>query len=203
MGADAAQVFSAVLSLAALGGALITLVALVVVRTGAGWAGEVVRLVRETGQWLVVAVTAGAMAGSLWFSEHVGYVPCKLCWYQRIAMFSLAVLSLVAALRRDRGFSVYAIVAASVGLVVSTYHYLIEWFPQLESGVCAVDVPCNAVWFREFGFVTLAFMAGSAFIATIVFSAVVRTVPSSALTSELLSSPDITPDTTSPGGSHG
>lgn len=174
MEADAAQVFSAVLALSALAGAVITAVALVVSRGGAGWALEVVRIVRETGQWLVFAVTAGAMVGSLWFSERVGYVPCTLCWYQRIAMFSLAVLSLVAALRCDKGFSVYAIVAAAVGLVISSYHYLLEWFPQLETGVCSVDVPCNAVWFREFGFVTLAFMAGCAFIATIVFSVVVR-----------------------------
>ena len=166
--------FSALLALAALAGAVVTLVALVAARTGAGWAREVVRMVRETGLWLVAVVTAGAMVGSLWFSESVGYVPCTLCWYQRIAMFSLAVLSSVAAVRRDRNFTVYAIVAASVGLTVSTYHYLLEWFPHWESGVCSVDVPCNAVWFREFGFVTLAFMAGCAFIATIVFSAVVR-----------------------------
>lgn len=174
MGADAAQVFSALLALAALGGAAVTLVALVVSRTGAGWALEVVRMVRETGLWLVAVVTAGAMVGSLWFSESAGYVPCTLCWYQRIAMFSLAVLSCVAAVRHDRNFAVYAIVGASVGLVVSTYHYLIEWFPRLDRGACSVDVPCNTVWFREFGFVTLAFMAGCAFIATIVFSAVVR-----------------------------
>lgn len=174
MGADAAQVFSASLALAALAGAFLTTVALVASRRDAAWAVEIVRIVRETGLWLVFTVTAGSMAGSLWFSEHVGYAPCKLCWYQRIAMFSLAVLSLVAAVRRDRGFTVYAVVAASVGLVVSTYHYLVEWFPRLESGVCSVDVPCNAVWFREFGFVTLAFMAGCAFIATIVFSLVVR-----------------------------
>ena len=174
MGADAAQVFSSVLALAALAGAVVTVVAMVASRAGLGWAVEIVRLVRETGQWLVFAVTAGAMAGSLWFSERVGYVPCTLCWYQRIAMFSLAVLSLVAALRRDRSFSVYAIVAAAVGLAISTYHYFVEWFPQLETGACSVEVPCNAVWFREFGFVTLAFMAGCAFLATIVFSVVVR-----------------------------
>lgn len=174
MGADAAQVFSASLALATLAGAVVVSVARVAAGRGARWALEVVRIVRETGLWLVFTVTAGSMVGSLWFSEHVGYAPCKLCWYQRIAMFSLAVLSFVAAVRRDNGFTVYAVVGASVGLAVSTYHYLVEWFPGLESGVCSVDVPCNAVWFREFGFVTLAFMAGSAFIATIVFSLVVR-----------------------------
>ena len=55
--------------------------------------------------------------------------------------------------------------AALVGLVVSTYHYLVEWFPQLESRVCSVDVPCTTVWFRKLGFLTMPSMAGIAFIA--------------------------------------
>jgi disulfide bond formation protein DsbB len=61
-------------------------------------------------------------------------------------------------------------VLAGVGLVVSTYHYALEWFPQLESNVCSLDVPCTTVWFRELGFVTLCFIAGSAFIAVITIS---------------------------------
>ena len=31
-----------------------------------------------------------AMAGSLYFSESANFVPCKLCWFQRIAMYPLA-----------------------------------------------------------------------------------------------------------------
>jgi disulfide bond formation protein DsbB len=85
-------------------------------------------------------------------------------------MYSIAIITFVAALRRDKNIGVYSLVLACVGLVVSTYHYLLEWFPQLESNVCSIDVPCTTVWFRELGFVTLCFMAGSAFIAVISIS---------------------------------
>ena len=65
-----------------------------------------------------------------------------------------------------------ALVLASLGVLVSTYHYLLEWFPQLETNVCSVDVPCTSVWFRGFGFVSLALMAGLAGVFVIVVSAV-------------------------------
>ena len=35
---------------------------------------------------IAAIVAVGATAGSLWFSESAGFVPCELCWYQRIAM---------------------------------------------------------------------------------------------------------------------
>ena len=57
---------------------------------------------------------------------------------------------------------------AAVGAVVSTYHYLIEWRPSLEGGACGVGPSCADIWFREFGFVTLAFMALAGFVAILV-----------------------------------
>ena len=169
MDRDAVQVFSAVLALATLAGGLGTAVALI----GEGrvaWASNWLSQVRETGLWLMCAVTGGAMVGSLYFSEAANFAPCKLCWYQRIAMYSIAIITFVAALRRDRNIARYSIVLAGIGLVVSTYHYLLEWYPTLESSVCSIDVPCTTIWFREFGFVTLCFMAGSAFIFVITTS---------------------------------
>ncbi len=169
MNSDTAQVFSALLALATLVGASVTLIA-VLSEGSAQWAAQWLANIRVSGLWLMCSVTTGAMVGSLYFSEHVGYAPCKLCWYQRIAMYSIAIVSFVAALRKDKNIARYSIVLASLGLVVSTYHYLLEWFPQLESNVCSLDVPCTSVWFREFGFVTLCFMAGSAFISAIAIS---------------------------------
>lgn len=171
MRTETVQVFVAILSLATIGATMLSLVAVTVGR-GRRWAVEVVDVISQFGPWSVFMVTAGSMIGSLYFSEVANFAPCKLCWYQRVAMYSLAVISLVAALRRDRRVAPYLLVLASIGLVVSTYHYLVEWFPNLETSVCSLDVPCSGVWFREFGFVSLAFMAGSAFMATIVWSIV-------------------------------
>lgn len=169
MNSDTAQLFSALLGVATLLGGLVTFGALLS-ENRAGWAIAWLTNVRSTGLWIMCAVTTGAMVGSLYFSEHVGYAPCKLCWYQRIAMYSIAIISFVAALRRDKNIARYSMVLAGIGLIVSTYHYLLEWFPQWESNVCSLDVPCTTIWFRELGFVTLCFMAGSAFIAVIAIS---------------------------------
>ena len=48
---------------------------------------------KTTGDQLVAAV---AMAGRLYFSEVAHFTPCKMCWFQRIAMYPLAVLLLIA-----------------------------------------------------------------------------------------------------------
>jgi disulfide bond formation protein DsbB len=166
---EAVQLFSAILALATLAGGIITLAALAFEKS-MSWAGAWLTQVRASGLWIICMITTGAMVGSLYFSEKVGFAPCKLCWYQRIAMFSIAIISFVAALRNDKNIARYTIVLAPLGLIVSTYHYLLEWFPTLEANVCSLDVPCTAVWFRELGFVTFAFMAGGTFITVIAVS---------------------------------
>ena len=171
---EAFELFSAILALGTLAAGIITLAALVFEKS-MSWAGGWLTQVRASGLWIICMITTGAMVGSLYFSEKVGFAPCKLCWYQRIAMFSIAIISFVAALRNDKNIARYTIVLAPLGLIVSTYHYLLEWFPTLETNVCSLDVPCTAVWFRELGFVTLCFMAGCAFITVIAVSlAIIR-----------------------------
>ena len=166
---EAFQLFSAILALAVLVGGLGTFAALLF-ENRMSWASAWLTQVRASGLWIICMITTGAMVGSLYFSEKVGFAPCKLCWYQRIAMFSIAIISFAAALRNDKNIARYTIVLAPLGLIVSTYHYLLEWFPTLETNVCSLDVPCTAVWFRELGFVTLCFMAGCAFITVIAVS---------------------------------
>ncbi|MCU1359381.1 MAG: disulfide bond formation protein [Ilumatobacteraceae bacterium] len=107
------------------------------------------------------------MFGSLYFSESQKFEPCKLCWYQRIAMFSLVVVLLVGCLRRDRNVAWYAVPLAGIGIVISIYHYVIEWNPQLEAGECSVSAPCTVPYFREFGFISLSFMAMCGFAAVL------------------------------------
>jgi len=108
------------------------------------------------------------MVGSLYFSEVADFTPCRLCWFQRIAMYPLSVILLVAAIRRDRDVRWYVGPLAAIGALVSTYHYLIEWKPSLEGGACGVGPSCADIWFRELGFVTLAFMALCGFVAILV-----------------------------------
>jgi disulfide bond formation protein DsbB len=105
-----------------------------------------------------------ATIGSLYFSEVAHFEPCRLCWYQRIAMYPLVVILGIAAWRRDVRVRRYAVPVAVIGALIATYHYALEWLPWLDSGVCSATTPCTIVWFREFGFISLPYLALSAFL---------------------------------------
>ena len=110
--------------------------------------------------WVVALVTT---LGSLYFSEVADFIPCKLCWYQRIAMYPLAVLLLIAALRRDRSVWVYVVPQAAIGAAIAAYHTQLQAFPDQTSSFCTTAAPCTERYVWEFGFVSLPFMALVAF----------------------------------------
>lgn len=170
---EAMQVFTSLLALAA---------AILAIALAAGWLlrgrnsalDGLLVAVTDAALWIAFLVAGIAMAGSLYFSEVAHFFPCRLCWFQRIAMYPLAVILFVAAIRRDRSVQWYAVPIAAAGACVSVYHYVIEWNPDLEVGnACAATGPsCSAINFREFGFVTLSFMALCGFVAVIVLTIV-------------------------------
>jgi disulfide bond formation protein DsbB len=119
-------------------------------------------------------VASVAMAGSLYLSEGAHLVPCKLCWYQRSAMYPLAVILVVGAIRRDWTVRPYALTLALVGPLISIYHYLIERFPSLEvGGSCDPSNPCTLTLIWKFHYISIPFMALSAFalVATVLLVA--------------------------------
>ena len=105
--------------------------------------------------------------GSLYLSEVAHFTPCELCWYQRIAMYSLAVILVIAAARRDSGVRLYVTVLAGIGAAISCYHIVVERFPQLESSTCDPNNPCSLKWVDKFGYLTIPGMALTGFVAVI------------------------------------
>lgn len=106
-----------------------------------------------------------AMAGSLFYSEAMGYVPCELCWYQRILMYPLVVIYGVAAIKKEISVALPGLILSGIGMCVSIYHYLVQKVPAFQEmgGACTGGVPCNVVYVNYFGFVTIPFLAGIAF----------------------------------------
>jgi disulfide bond formation protein DsbB len=125
-------------------------------------------VLRGTTMWLAGAVAAFATIGSLYLSESVGLIPCQLCWYQRIAMYPLAVILPIAAFRKDVMARLPVVVLATIGAGIAAYHRLLQAFPTLDSGSCsAVGPSCSSPLIKEFGFVTIPYMALSAFVLII------------------------------------
>ena len=113
MDVEAVEIFTSMLALIALAGAVLLVVARLLssrfpIAHRAGSA------VADAAPWLSFLVAAGATAGSLYFSEVANFVPCRLCWFQRTAMYPLSVILLVAAIRRDRGARWYVVPLAAI-----------------------------------------------------------------------------------------
>lgn len=104
--------------------------------------------------WLVAAVT---MAGSLYYSLGAHYLPCELCWYQRICIYPLAAILLVAAVRRDRRIWMYAAAPVLAGIVIAIYHTQLQAFPEQKT-FCDITNPCTNRFVWEFGFLSLPLM---------------------------------------------
>ena len=119
--------------------------------------------------WFVAVL---ATAGSLYFSEVAGYEPCRLCWYQRIAMYPLVAILAIGAARREAAAAIYAGALAGIGAAIALYHTALEWLPGLDTGACSASAPCTFVWFRVFGFISLPALALTAFALILVILAI-------------------------------
>lgn len=170
MSVQAMSLFFALLALVALAGAVAgTVLAVVSRRRGADELSPLVRDVTRLAIPLAWAVATVCTLGSLYLSEIAKFKPCLLCWYQRIAMYPLALLLGIASIRRDRNIRVYVIAQAGVGAAIAAYHSWIQAFPP-EGGTsfCTVDAPCTARYVWELGFVSIPFMALSGFLFILV-----------------------------------
>lgn len=111
---------------------------------------------------LATMIAVGATFGSLYFSEIRNFVPCEYCWYQRIAMYPLALILLIATIRRDKNIIPYALSLSLSGLALSVYHYQLQLFPE-QSSSCGLDASCTYRWVEVFGFVTIPLLALTSF----------------------------------------
>ncbi len=114
--------------------------------------------------WLAWIVALVCVLGSLYLSEVAHFIPCTLCWYQRIAMYPLVVLLLVAAIKRSREIARATLPLIAIGAAISTYHYLLERFPSMAgAATCDPAAPCTIVWIWRFHYLSIPAMALSGF----------------------------------------
>jgi disulfide bond formation protein DsbB len=146
------------------GAGVVVLVVLVVAVAVPSLRATLTRLLTGQGvpvAWLVAAV---ATLGSLYLSEVAHFPPCRLCWFQRIAMYPLVVVLAAAWRWRDVSARVAALVLAGLGLVVNLWHVAVEIRPTLEGGSCDPANPCSLRWVEALGFWTIPRMATVAFL---------------------------------------
>ncbi len=121
--------------------------------------------------WAAFLVAAIATGGSLFFSDIAHFVPCELCWYQRICMYPLSIILLLAALAGDERVARYLLPLPIVGAGISIYHLLVENGVVKQGQACLASAPggCAVKWVDEFGYMTIPTLALTAFALAFAF----------------------------------
>lgn len=125
-------------------------------------------LLDHYGLLLLFLIPLTAMSGSLFFSEVAGFVPCTLCWYQRIFMYAQVPVAFVALLRRDRGIAWSILALCLIGMTFSVTQYVEQvtaFLAPALTGICGDPAagPCAATQIFTFGYITIPMMALTAF----------------------------------------
>lgn len=98
---------------------------------------------------------------SLFYSIVLHYVPCDLCWYQRIFLYPQVLLFAYAWYKKDRAILPYTLLLSSVGFVIASYHHLLQLGFDIMKPCSSAPfaVSCSEPEFIKFGFVTFPFMS--------------------------------------------
>ena len=110
---------------------------------------------------IVLASIFGALIYQLVFLTPV----CELCWWQRIFLFPIAVIALVAAWYRTKEAHIMIAVLAGLGLFYAIYHYYYHFQGLVLGNTLALPCSsggllpaCTDSPILTFGFVTIPFM---------------------------------------------
>jgi len=111
--------------------------------------------------WIISCIS---ILGSLFFSEVMFFIPCTLCWYQRICMYPLFLLFLPAVLSYDRSVLKYSMPLSFLGWFVALYHNLVQYkiIPESASP-CSQGISCSMSYIQWFDFITIPFLSFIAF----------------------------------------
>lgn len=107
--------------------------------------------------WFVASIST---LGALFLGEVMGYTPCVLCWYQRIAMFPLVFVLAAGLFPFDPRVVRYALPLALAGLGLALFHLALiaGWIPE-NIKPCQQGVPCSEVQAVWLGFVTIPLLS--------------------------------------------
>ncbi len=114
--------------------------------------------IQEKSHIILATTFIGSALGSLLYEYSLGFEPCLLCWYQRIAIFGIAILSLTADIRKSDTLKKQVLLFSILGLGVAILHNYIDLVPS-GLDICGAGPSCLKRYVSEFGYITIPMMS--------------------------------------------
>lgn len=131
----------------------------IVLAFGKHFDAKIVPWLGEHALRLGLLVSVAAFLGSLLYSTGLGFEPCVLCWWQRVFLFPLVPLFLVAWWKGDRTVFQYAVPLALLAGIIALYqsYTLMGGISLLEC--TSAEGACSRLYVQEFGYITIPVMS--------------------------------------------
>jgi disulfide bond formation protein DsbB len=129
-----------------------------------------VKILGDNGFRLAFLVALISTLGSLFYSDVLGYNPCKFCWIQRIFMYPQVIILGLALWRKEWSISFYSIVLSVLGGLIALNHYILQ---QTGTSILPCSTvgqnanACNKIFVMHLGYITIPFMALVGFVLMI------------------------------------
>jgi disulfide bond formation protein DsbB len=130
--------------------------------------------IRANARMIIFLLSAASVAGTL-LIQYLGLLnPCVLCWWQRVFMYPIAIISFIAIIKNSDVSEIadYVLTLSILGGAVALYQHLLQILPAGSLIPCDAAGDCSVRSVFEFGFVTIPWMALSVF-AFFVFVALI------------------------------
>ena len=116
--------------------------------------------------WLIALVST---LGAIFIGEIMERTPCVLCWYQRIAMFPLALILGIASFSSDMAVRRYVLPIAIIGAVIAIWHSLLfaGIIPETVQPCTREGPSCTGDEQTLFWVLPLPFLSAAGFIAIV------------------------------------
>jgi disulfide bond formation protein DsbB len=125
--------------------------------------GGLIKFINRHSIWITFILALAGMLLSLFYSDIIGYEPCKLCWLQRIFLYPQVFILGLALWKKDSKIVDYSILLSVIGLILSIYHKYVELGGH--SALCATEaVSCSKIYVLEYGYITIPVMAMTSFV---------------------------------------
>lgn len=123
-------------------------------------------LFRNYGLWIAGAATLFGSAMTLYYSDVLGYVPCGLCWLERVFLYPQVFILGTALYLKDTKAGIYGMVLSVCGLIISLYHHYLQMggAELLSCPTTGKGADCAERIIFEFNFVTFPLLAAFLFI---------------------------------------
>jgi disulfide bond formation protein DsbB len=123
------------------------------------WGKQIYEFINKNAFLIGFLIALGAMLGSLFYSEVIGFEACVLCWWQRAFLYPLVLVFGAGFWYKKNWLFSLAAFLALAALIVGGYQEISNLTGASVLTCTDAEGACSKIFVKEFGYITIPVMS--------------------------------------------